>query len=164
MGGFLWLYCRFLIQMFLKRVGFPWSCSEIGSFCSWGEYAADFLCAVAPRNSTLSCTVIPLCSTVIRAGFKRRPSLLKMGILKMTSYDCHLPGFRHAFTRGGYWPYSDAAWPSGYVLFRYESRICSSYRPMKNTPLLPRSCPLPTTFSGVAHSMCNWQSPNPSFV
>src|ERR1035441_2839680 len=32
------------------------------------------------------------------------------------------------------------------------------------TPLLPLPCPSPFTSAGVAHSMCNWQSPKPCFV
>src|SRR5262245_47824115 len=35
---------------------------------------------------------------------------------------------------------------------------------MRNTPLLPRPWLLPSTFVGAAHSTCNWQSPNFSFV
>src|ERR1035441_6729175 len=32
------------------------------------------------------------------------------------------------------------------------------------TPLLPLPCPSPFTSAGVAHSMCNWQSPKPCLV
>src|SRR5436190_23656883 len=46
----------------------------------------------------------------------------------------------------------------------YESNTCSSYLPCNRIPLLPRPCPSPSTFSGVAHSTCNWQSPNSCFV
>src|SRR5437867_6251990 len=35
---------------------------------------------------------------------------------------------------------------------------------MRNTPLLPRPWLSPSTFDGAAHSTCNWQSPNFSFV
>ena len=48
--------------------------------------------------------------------------------------------------------YSAAHIPSKYVLFPNESSTCTSYRFDRNTPLLPRCCPLPFTTSGVANA------------
>src|SRR5262245_38034696 len=46
----------------------------------------------------------------------------------------------------------------------YESRTCTSYIPIRKTPLLPRSWLSPLGGVGARHSMCSWQSPNPSRV
>src|SRR6185312_1560885 len=82
----------------------------------------------------------------------------------MMSYDCHFPGARLALTNGGNCPYTDAAWPSGYVSLWYESSTCTSYRPIRNTPLLPRSWLSPFGGVGSRNSMCSCTSPKACFV
>src|SRR5437762_3125250 len=43
----------------------------------------------------------------------------------------------------------------GYVTFLYESSTCTSYVPMRITPLFPRSCPSPLGGVGARHSTCS---------
>ena len=45
-----------------------------------------------------------------------------------------------------------------------ESSTWISYWPIRNTPELPRPCPLPSAGEGSLNSTCSWQSPNPCLV